>query len=140
MKWKFDPDDVSIKRHINFMYDGDIQAGINDSDDLLKVVSKPECIPDSAVREGTYSIRQKGSYHQVEFFAGYWFDKGNWSTDFAVHNFMLFPSLPDSEYVEMKKYRNRLSKEWRKNVDGYFRWKELRQIGRNIRMWHRQYL
>jgi hypothetical protein len=37
MKFKFDPNDVSIKRHINFMYDGDIQAAINDSDDPLKV-------------------------------------------------------------------------------------------------------
>ncbi len=140
MIWKFSPDDRSVRNHINFMYGGDINEAVNDKEDPVKVVPKPHLIPDAAVREGTYSIRAKGSYREVEYYAGHWFEKGIWPTDFAVHNFMLFPSLPDKEYLEMRKYRLRLSKEWRRNVDGYFRWKELRKIRRDTRMFSMKYV
>jgi hypothetical protein len=133
MKWKFSPTDNSIRNHINFMYNGDIIAAINDKIDSVNIVSHPESIPHTAIREGTYYIRNKGSYHEIEYYSGYWFDKGVWPTDFAIHEFMLFPILSDKQYREMNKYKNMLSTRWRKNVDGYFRWLELRNIRRDTK-------
>lgn len=139
MIWKFDPEDNSTRNHIRFMYDDNIDFLRTDPELDLEIIRKPDCIPDSAVREGTYCIRQKGSYYEVEFYKGLWFQKGEWPNNFAIHKFMLFPILPDAEYEELFKHLNRLSPRWKENVMAYRRWKDLRNITRNTRKFMMEY-
>lgn len=135
--FKFDPNDNSFRRHVNFMYGGNLEDP--DYFEELKsewggYIDKPPCIPLAAVREGTYAIREKGFVQEVEYAFGKWIKKGKWPQDFSIHQWNLFPQLPDKEYESMWKIpHNRFSKEWQDNIRAYFRWKELRNMTRDTR-------
>ena len=136
MIWKFNPDDNSTRNLISFIYDDNLDSLRCDPESDLQIIKKPDCIPDSAIREGTYSIRKSGksNFYEVEYYAGMWFLKGDWPKDFLIDKFMLFPILPDSEYEELFKHLDKLSIKWKQNVLAYRRWKELRQISRNTKL------
>ena len=108
------------------MYDGDIENNYKEITSEYKFITKPDCIPDSAVREGTYVIRERGFYQEIERYKEFWVKKGKWDNKTARADWRLFPNLSDKEYQTLFNIpRKCLNKEWILNINSYFAWKGL---------------
>ena len=132
-KFKFNPNNNSFAQHINFMYGGQMQNNIDEIKEEWEFIKKPDCIPISAVREGTYVIRTRGFYQEVEKYKEFWVKKGIWENVMMRATWELFPILSDREYEALSKVpRKVLNKEWITNLNSYLYWKELRKLRRDI--------
>lgn len=139
MNWKFNPNDTSFGNYIKFKYDGKIYNNLEEIKKEFKIISKPSCIPNSAVRDGTYAIRgegynEKGFYQEVEKYKEFWVEKGKWPNNYIMRaKWELFPKLSPKEYEALEKLpRKVLNKEWMQNLLSYLSWVENRKIKRGV--------
>jgi len=134
MKWKFNPDNIIFQLDWKF---ADLKnEWVDNKWDDWELVNKPDEIPVSALRTGTYTIRYKGYYQEYE----YWKEKDWWVekskiTDKIVNKteWLLFPKLSEKEYTELYKCRKYLSNIWKENLSAYLFWVELTALRRNIK-------
>jgi len=133
-QFKFDPADRSFASHIKFMYDDDLPGNLEEIKSEYEFIPKPDCIPDQAVRTGTYAIRERGFYQEVERYKDLWVKKGRWDNRYMQSRWELFPQLADKEYEALYKVPQKvLNKKWLTNLRSYLHWKELRKISRDVR-------
>jgi len=133
-QWKFNPNDRSFASHVQFMYDGKIYSNMKELKEEYEFIKKPDSIPQSAVREGTYAIRERGYYQEVERYKEFWVKKGRWENDLMRSTWELFPRLSDREYHAINNIPFKmLSQEWQSNLRAYLHWVELRKIRRDVK-------
>jgi len=106
-------------------------------DDFIEVDNP---LPYNNLPNGEYQIRGNKKNHAKYYYVkdNHWFltedkikDNGHYMTESATYQ--LFKPLSDKEYLNLKKCYKFLNKHWRRNVLGYFFWKELRETKRNSR-------
>jgi len=133
--FKFDPNDRSFANYIHFRYSGKIYNNLEEIKKEYEFIPQPKEIPTSAVREGTYAIRGRGSYQEVEHYKEFWVKKSLYKERIVSNaKWNLFPQLPDKEYEALNKIpRKVLNKEWALNIQSYLLWKELRKTTRDVR-------
>lgn len=102
-----------------------------------KVVDNPT--PYKNLPEGEYLIRGDKQFHckLYHHFQNVWYlmEVSTKSSDLystIVHQYQLFPCLKTKEWEELGRHYAKLTKYWRRMVYGYFRWKELRDLSRDV--------
>jgi hypothetical protein len=97
-------------------------------------------LPYNNLPNGTYHIRGNKKDHAKYYFVkdNRWFltedktrDNGHYMCEATTYN--LFPSLPEKRYQNLQTVYKCLSPVWKRYVYGYFFWKELRELRRNMK-------
>lgn len=110
-----------------------------DADKCFQEFEKVNC-PIESVRElpdGEYLIRNLFSIVEYWKIGNQWFTANIFLGDnhwYIKAKYRLFPILKHSEYELLRKSNvyNKLSDEWKANVNAYWRWFESREISRDV--------
>lgn len=142
VKWKFSNDVMMIDFAFSFSKRKQKMKSleIGEKYDCFTRCEKPALIPDPAIRECHYWVREFANgvslRSEYYFYDKKWFKSGDGYKKSYLDRieFLDFPMLPDKEYAVLNSIpRERISKRWQENLSAYNCWREGNKIRRETK-------